>query len=200
MASSNNQRKSFGMPHITRASLLFIAVLGFASSAMADVNESCERKYKEIAQAALKLAYWEFDQSESGWRQLEKCPVEQSLLIGRYIRKQESELRLVRWHFAQTLAVTGNTSRAIEEALLSLNPLEMEQHPTFSWNTYLQATVEFLKNDRAAFDVQFEMHRKASVAHPENQTNLKALTRLSNCFGQPYKIAYGCTAVKATKD
>lgn len=172
--------------------LLSIVALGTSSLTKADDIESCEKRYKKVAQAALKLPYWEFDQSESGFRQLNKCATEQSLLLGRYIRKQESELRLVRWHFAQALAITGDSTRAIEEALLSRNPLEKEQHPTFSWNSYVQATVEFLRDDRVAFDIQYEIHRAASAARPENKINLMVLTSLARCFGKPYKVASIC--------
>lgn len=151
---------------------------------------ACEAKYKEVAPAAIKLPYREFDQSEAGWRKLGNCFSEASMLLGRYVRKQESELRGVRWHLAQTLAMSGENERAAEEALKSLEPDEA-RHPTFSWNTYALATVAFLRQDRAAFDVQYEAHRIATEKHPENRTNLDVLTGLANCFGKPYREAYG---------
>ncbi|OYT87544.1 MAG: hypothetical protein CFE46_10305 [Burkholderiales bacterium PBB6] len=151
----------------------------------------CEATYEEVAPIAMNMPYWEFDQSESGWRKLGDCHSESARLLGRFIKKQESELRGVRWHLAQALALDGENARAAAEALKSLNPDEATQHPTFSWNTYVQATVEFLRNDREAFDLQYEAHRKAAAQDAANKVNLDVLTGLSRCFGRPYKEAYG---------
>ncbi len=151
---------------------------------------SCEEKYKAVAAVAGKMPYWEFDQSKSGWRKLESCPVEAAKLLGRYVKMQESDLRNVRWHMAQMLALAGNNLPAAEEATKSLNPDEAEQHPEFSWNAYVQATVHFLRNERAAFDVQSESLRLAAEKHPENKTNYLVLVGLAKCFGKPYQEAY----------
>ncbi|MDR7333192.1 hypothetical protein [Roseateles asaccharophilus] len=164
---------------------------GASSATPTEDAAACAAKYKDIAPAAMKLTYWEFDQTESGWRKLGSCHLEASQLLARYVKKQEAELRGVRWHLAQTLAMIGENARAAEEAINSLNPDEAKQHPTFSWNTYVQATVAFLRQDRAAFDVQYEAHRLAAAKHPENQINLDVLTGLSKCFDRPYIEAYG---------
>jgi len=152
--------------------------------------ESCEAKYKALAPVAIKMPYREFDQSPEGWRKLGNCWTESSLLLKRYVAKLEYEVRGIRWHLAQTLAMNGDTAAAIESALLSLQPTELQQRSNFSWNTYALATVAFLRDDRAAFDVQFEAHRTAAAAHPENKNNLEVLTRMADCFGKPYKFAY----------
>lgn len=171
-------------------SVLIGGFYGISSAAPAD-STSCDTKYKELVPVAMKMPYREFDQSESGWRKLDSCYAESAKLIGRYVKKHESEQRTLRWHLAQTLALSGENTRAVEEALKSLNPDEAKQHSTFSWNTYVQATVEFLRNDRAAFDVHYEAHRKVTEKYPENKTNLDVLTGLSKCFGKPYIEAYG---------
>lgn len=168
---------------------LLCGLPGVSAAALAEAG-TCEAKYKELVPIAMKMAYQEFDQSESGWRKLEDCEAESAQLLGRYIKKQESELRNVRWHLAQVLALSGDNERAAEEASKALNPDEARQHPNFKWNAYVQATVEFLRNDRAAFDAHYEAHRLATAKHPENQANLKALTGLARCFGKPYKEAY----------
>lgn len=170
--------------------VLIGGLCGISSAAPAE-DAICEAKYKEVAPIAMNMPYWEFDQSESGWRKLGSCYAESVQLLGRFVKKQESELRGVRWHLAQALALAGENARAVEEALRSLNPDEAKQHPTFSWNTYVQATVEFLRNDRAAFDIQYEAHRRAAAKDPTNQVNLDVLTGLLKCFGKPYKEAYG---------
>ena len=156
-----------------------------------DAASECTKKYKEVGPAAIKLPYWEFDQTEKGWRSLGNCYAQQTQLLKRYVNRQEYELRGVRWHLAQTLAMEGDDASAAEQALLSINPDEATQTPGFSWNTYVLATVAFLRKDRAAFDLQYEAHRRATEASAQNATNLKVLAGLAECFDKPYRDAYG---------
>lgn len=191
------------MQHLTRCmtSLLIAgyAAASFAQSAARQDSQAasasdpidCATKYKEVGPVAIKLPYWEFDQTEKGWRSLGNCYPEQTQLLKRYIKRQEYEMRGVRWHLAQTLAMTGDNAAAAEQALLSVNPDEATQTPSFSWNTYVLATAAFLRKDRIAFDVQYEAHRRATEANAENATNLKVLAGLAACFDKPYREAYG---------
>ncbi|MGM9483982.1 hypothetical protein ACS5PN_22490 [Roseateles sp. NT4] len=139
----------------------------------------------------MKLAYWEFDQTEAGWRQLGECTAQQSKLLQRYLKRQASEQRHVRWHLAQTLALSGDHAAAAAQAALTTNPDEATQHPDFSWNAYVLATVAFLRNDRADFERHYEVHRLAAKASPKNEINFKVLMGLEKCFGKPYAEAYG---------
>ncbi|MCE4555255.1 hypothetical protein [Pelomonas cellulosilytica] len=139
---------------------------------------------------AIQMPYREFDQSPNGFRKLGNCWLESARLLKRYADKQAYEARAVRWHLAQALAMSGDASAAAESALLSLNPPELEQKSSFSWNTYALATIAFLRNDRAAFDTQLEAQRAAAEKHPENQTNLNVLKNLASCFGKPYADSY----------
>ena len=157
----------------------------------ADTLVDCSKRYEEVGPAAIKLPYWEFDQTENGWRSLGNCYPQQAQLLKRYVKRQEYELRGVRWHLAQTLAMVGHDAEAAEQALLSVNPDEATQTPGFSWNTYVLATVAFLRKDRSAFDTQHEAHRRATAASAQNATNLKVLDGLSACFDKPYREAYG---------
>lgn len=179
----------------TKLGLLCIGFLGACSLAHAEGDESCEAKYKALAPIAIKMPYREFDQSPDGFRKLGDCWAESSLLLKRYVGKLEYETRGIRWHLAQTLAMNGDTAEAIESALLSLVPPEVQRKSNFSWNTYALATVAFLKNDRAAFDIQYEAHRVAAEKYPENRTNLNVLAELAKCFGKPYKQSYARCAV-----
>lgn len=156
------------------------------------VPMDCQQKYKALGDAVVnQLSYWEFDQSEAGWRQFGSCLDEQTLLLRRYLKRQEAEMRNVRWHLAQTLALGGKHAAASEHALLSVNPDEAQQQPSFAWNSYVLATAAFLRGDRVEFDKHYEAHRQATAAHRENETNFKVLTGLANCFGKPYREAYG---------
>jgi len=183
------------MPFLSR-SLFALLLAGLATHALAaDAPDTppvdCAQKYKDVADAAMKLPYWEFDQTEAGWRKLGDCPAEAARLLQRYVKQQESNTRGVRWHLAQSLAMAGDNAAAAEQAAMTVNPDEATQHPSFAWNAYVLATVAFLRNDRAAFDAQYEIHRRAANGFKANETNFKVLTGLANCFGKPYREAYG---------
>lgn len=138
----------------------------------------------------MKLPYWEFDQTDAGWRQLLPCTAQQARLLQRYLKRQESEQRHVRWHLAQTLAMSGDHAAAAAQAAQSTNPDEATQHPDFPWNAYVLATAAFLRNDRATFDRHYESHRLAVAANRDNEVNFKVLMGLAKCFGKPYAEAY----------
>lgn len=86
----------------------------------------CPKKYQEIGSIAIKLPYWDFDQTEKGWCSLGNCYREQTQLLKRYVKRQEHAMRGVRWHLAQTRAMEGDdaAAAAAEQALLSVNPDE----------------------------------------------------------------------------
>ncbi|ANH67759.1 hypothetical protein ABE85_09550 [Mitsuaria sp. 7] len=85
----------------------------------------------------------------------------------------------------------GDDVAAAEQALLSINPDEANDTRGFSWNTYVLTTVALFRKDRAAFDAQCEAHQRATEADAENAMNLKVLAGLAECFGKPYREAYG---------
>lgn len=183
------------MSFFIKSGLLCLAFLVACPLAQAEGEESCEAKYKALVPIAMKMPYREFDQSPDGFRKLGGCWAETSMLLKRYAGKLEYETRGIRWHLAQALALNGDTAEAVESALLSLEPPDVQRKSNFSWNTYALATVAFLKNDRAAFDVQYEAHKVAAEKYPENKVNLDVLTELAKCFGKPYKQSYGRCAV-----
>jgi hypothetical protein len=176
--------------HAFQVVFVSIFFLNGASAATPEEDVLCKAKFRDVAPVAMKLSYWDFDQTESGWRKLAGCDSETALLLRLYVEKQESESRNLHWHLAQTFVLFGDNQGAIAEAIKSLNPEKAKQHSNLSWNAYVQATVEFLRNDRAAFDAQYELYRIAAVQNPQNQANFKVLTRLAECFGRPYKEAY----------
>ncbi|MBB5203170.1 hypothetical protein HNQ51_000463 [Inhella inkyongensis] len=175
---------------LTALSLVMGAALPVWAADSQTVAGSCEAKYQAIAAAALKLPYWEFDQTEAGWRQLGACPAEAAQLLERYVAKQAREQRGVRWHLAQTLALSGQAARAADEAQQSIDPHEDPNTTAFSWNSYVQATIAFLRNDRARFDTHYRTHQATVDKHAGNKINFEVLTGLKQCFGRPYKEAY----------
>jgi hypothetical protein len=174
--------------HLASSLAIFLSSSAFAQEA------SCLEKLSVLTAPALQMTYQEFDQSPNGWRKLGNCYAEAAVLIQRYVSKQEHEIRGTRWHLVQVLAMSGETAKAAQLATQTLNPPETESQAGFSWNTYVLATIAFLKNDRGGFDAQLEEHRKRTKQDSINAANLQALERLARCFGKGYAVAYACAA------
>lgn len=153
----------------------------------------CPQLYKDTAAEMMKLSYWDFDQTEKGWRQLGQCLDEQALILKRYTRRQAQESRNVHWHLAQVLALQGDREGAAKEALLSIEPDDQRAGLGFDWNSYALATVAYLRQDRAAFDEQIEAHRRSTTAAASNATNHRVLQGLAICFDKPYREAYSAS-------
>jgi len=121
-------------------------------------------------QTDLTLSFTNFDQSESmGWRPLsaQGC-------------------------HAEAAAMSSNTPKAIEVARTTLRPEESELKSEFQWNTYVNATVSFLQNDRQSFELHRDRLAQAAAKYPINRPNFEAVRRLSACFGKKYEEAYSC--------
>jgi hypothetical protein len=139
----------------------------------------------------LSLSPWTFDQdSTTGWR-ANHDPKQQIATILRYLRRyaasstrwrpetpkggHDVEPSLLIFHVGQIYANLGNVSDAI--GFFSRAGKTTDAH----WNNYVQATIAFLKRDRAAFE---------RYASPENY-NKETLDRLRQHWGQSYATAYG---------
>lgn len=144
----------------------------------------------------------EFDQGEDGWRYLastEGCEREAAELIQKYLQYSENQLDedirpLLRWHRGQLLALSGNYAQAIPEMAASKKRATADID---GWNLYVEGTIAFLENDRAALDrATFDLKAlKRPTGYPEGDVdwppNLSILGMLGKCFGSPYKKAYG---------
>lgn len=143
----------------------------------------------------------EFDQGENGWRHLAStagCEREAAELIQKYVHYNENQLDedirpLLLWHRGQILAFSGNYGQAIPEMTASRKRTTADID---GWNLYVEGTIAFLENDRAAFnEVIFALKAlKRPPGYPEGDLewppNLSVLTRMGKCFGSPYKQAY----------
>jgi hypothetical protein len=112
----------------------------------------------------------------------------------RYALNYDSRYRALKWHLAQMHALAGNTASALAAAQLSFSPVQEQMHPDFDWNSYVNATIAFLKKDRAGFDKHRATLKMAAAKNPANAPNDEALDRLSRCFDKPYAEASACNA------
>lgn len=156
----------------------------------------CQQSMNALGPAAMQMSFDEFDQGEKGWRSLSKedCFAEAALLIERYSYSYDSKYRVLKWHLAQMHALAGNTAPALAAAELSLNPAQDQMHPQFDWNSYVLATIAFLRNDRANFDTHRAALKAKTAKDSMNAPNDQVLDLLAKCFGKSYAAAYACKA------
>lgn len=103
----------------------------------------------------LDLDPYTFDQSEKGWRRLDKAgkPEEAIKLIEQYLQKNQSRLRedvlavdlerVIHFHLGQLYANLGE--KHYESALRAFRKSERPDRE--GWNYYLEATVAYLERD-----------------------------------------------------
>jgi hypothetical protein len=92
------------------------------------------------------------------------------------------------FHEGQSRAKAGD-ERAAATLIAAARDLTQSPDDAFDWNTYVEGTWAFLVKDRARLEAAYEkLNREGSE---ENAINAKALRGLINCFGRPYKVAYG---------
>jgi hypothetical protein len=183
--------------HLTsfRTASIACAIALLANVHVCAAADDCQLKLDQASQSELGLTVDKFDQGqEGGWRGLAKagCNAEAATLIERYLVGYESNLRTLKWHQAQLLAVTNQYGSAIRAAEQSINPEQETQHPKFQWNAYVKATVAFLQRDRQKFDMQLLVLKDAVQAEPHNKVNFDIVEGLGSCFDKPYKEAYSC--------
>ena len=163
--------------------------------------------------AMLALSLHEFDQTDAGWRSLESpgCEANVADAIARYRSENAAllvgkEIGTLDWHEGQMRASAGQTEAAI--AILERR-LETS-HASF--RPYYEATIAFLKHDRAGLEAA--QARLLALPEPEEFTQAKAryeatypnlpplawplnadiVAGLLACFDRPYREAYACDA------
>ncbi len=163
--------------------------------------------------AMLALSLHDFDQTDAGWRSLESegCEASTADAIARY--RSENATRLagedtgtLDWHEGQMRASAGQTEAAIAIFEARLDKSHASTRP------YHEATVAFLKRDRAAFDAararllalpEPEAFTRAKARYTETYPDLPPLQWPLNrdivdgfaaCFDRPYREAYACDA------
>jgi len=157
-----------------------------------------------------------FDQDfKGGWRPLADrpgCKLAAADLIRDYRQTHGNEAIILYWHEAQMRAFAGQYKAAIDLMERSRYPAEINK----DWNAYVDATIAFLRKDRAALDQARQM--LASVPFPTDKglpplkdgvlelptpdgktmrmrwpANIDVVDGLVQCFDKPYEEAYGST-------
>jgi hypothetical protein len=163
----------------------------------------------------LALDEEQFDQYTSGgWRPLSSipgCGLVAADLLRDYREAHHQSSGMLFWHEAQLRAFAGQYNGAIALMERSYKPVDADEA---GWNPYVDATIAFLRQDKAALD-----KAKSSLAavrpRPEDKDmppvidgymemtfadgtkrkvrwplNIDVVEGLENCFDKPYTEAY----------
>lgn len=149
-----------------------------------------------------------FDQDlAGGWRELAQrdgCTADAAQLINVYREANAPGSGILYWHEGQLRAQLGET-----EVASALFEKSRRENDAFGWNHYVDASVAFLKGDRASleaaryalaklprptgFDPRGPDGKPIKIAWPPN---LNVVDGLLQCFGTSYAEAYGPTCTR----
>jgi len=188
--------------------LLLLLVWGGSAAAQ---SSSCEVDRARL----LALDEQQFDQDQSGgWRTLADtpgCNLAAADLLRDYRQAHHNEAGILYWHEGQLRAFSGQSEQAIVLMNKSHKPAAQDRA---GWNQYVDATIAFLRKDRAALDkanaalaavvppvgkdVPPVVNGVMEVSMADGQTmkirwppNIDVVEGLAKCFDQPYETAYG---------
>ena len=187
-----------------------IALLAIALSAQpvpSTAPDSCIRNRDEL----LALGQQAFDQDlQGGWRAVaarDGCEIAAADLIRDYRAARGLTDTILFWHEGQLRAEAGQT----EAAIALFESSRKEPSDRFGWNAYVDATIAFLRGDRAAliaarealaalprpadFEPRDPQGRPLQVSWP---MNLQVVDGLIACFGRSYKQAYARNCAAAS--
>ena len=171
------------MPPFAFALMLAIAPAGGEDCAVTEVE----------TMAQVGLTYSEFDgrAGRAGWRQLiaRGCADEAVTLLQRYRavnhdRFTAAQRQEVAFHIGQAYALAGRDA----EALLAFE-LALGADLTAEWRSYVEATLAFLRRDRAALARARAAYAAAPGADP---MRLKVIEGFLACPDRPYMEAAHC--------
>ncbi|MBD2102674.1 hypothetical protein [Leptolyngbya sp. FACHB-261] len=153
-------------------------------------------------QSSLSLGYDAFDQTPNqGWRRLSKmeCYCQAAGLIVSYLNTNTNlrgnEREILAFHAGQMFAYDNNYESAIsffEQSFSSPEGVPPEFKPySDAWDAYVNATIAFLKQNRAALIAYRAEVAKGPSLDNGQVMNLGVVDRLIENFGRPYRQAYG---------
>ena len=149
----------------------------------------------------------------AGWRSIAARPGCESAaadLIRDYREAHKNQSDILYWHEAQLRAFSGDYARTLPLMRRAYKPMGADPG---GWNPYVDATIAFLKSDRAALA---DARAKLAAVQPAAEQgmpplrdgfielpmadgqimkmrwppNLDVVDGLVRCFGKPYAIAY----------
>lgn len=197
-----------------RTARAVVVLLSFACSA-AMAQGACS--YDKAGMLALNEDAFDQDLANGGggWRAVGNvpgCEIAAAGLLQAYRAKHRHASPILAWHEGQMRASAGQYEQAIPLLELDRKPREQDKA---GWNAYVDATVAFLRRDKAALVKAREV--LASVPYPEGAglpplkdgyfelpappgqptgrmrwpPNIEAVDGLLACFNKPYSEAYG---------
>ena len=155
-------------------------------------------------QQMLALDLRAFDQDmDGGWRALsrrEGCTLAAADLIRDYRHSRRLSDTILYWHEGQLRASAGQT----EPAIALFEQSRKNPDDGFGWNSYVDATIAFLRRDRpallAARDALARLPMPAGFAPVDTEgrplqirwpMNMDIVDAFVACFGRSYSEAYG---------
>jgi hypothetical protein len=152
----------------------------------------------------LSLELNEFDQNmNGGWRKIagiEGCKVTAANLIQEYRIANYPNSSALFWHEGQLRAGSGEVEKAIVLFKKSKIP---DQHDTFGWNYYVDASIAFLEKDKESLiksrDLLSSVPKPAELKMVDASgkpvkmkwpPNLSVVDSLIQCFEKAYDEAY----------
>lgn len=198
--------------HAASAAILLSLGLGRHAQATPAGPADCPHERERL----LALDENAFDQDLAngggGWRAIAAKPGSETVaadLIRDYRQAHRSESGILHWHEAQLRASAGDYAQAIALMERSRKPADQDRG---GWNPYVDATIAFLRKDRAALAAAREQLAKAppppdqpiskdgfielplhdgQVMRMRWPPNLDVVDGLIRCFDEPYATAYG---------
>lgn len=199
---------------MTRATAVLFSCALLASCSQPVPRQAAASACEADRERLLALDESAFDQDLSGgWRALSAqpgCTLAAADLIADYRKKHGKQSGLLLWHEGQ-LRASGGQYR--EAAALMEGARKPASDDRAGWNLYVDATIAFLRRDRAGLDaaraalaavpppvgagvppvvdgymeVDFEDGQKRRIRWPPNIDVVEGLVR---CFDKPYDEAY----------
>lgn len=193
--------------------LVSFVIAAFCSIACAQETPTPNCVYDRARMLALDEDKFDQDMS-GGWRAISSipgCELVAAGLLHEYREAHHQDSGLLFWHEAQLRAFSGQYREAITLMARSYKPADADKA---GWNPYVDATIAFLRKDKAALD---EARSRLAVVPPppdnkemspvvDGYTEMKfadGTTRkvrwplnsdvvegLENCFDKPYVEAY----------
>ena len=200
------------MPNRTLFTLFSCALITFSSTPCAQGGPPKSCAYDRARLLALNESQFDQDMA-GGWRALVSrpgCGLVAADLLHDYREANADASGLLFWHEAQIRAEAGQYPQAITLMKRAYKPVDKDNA---GWNPYVDATIAFLRRDRAALqqaqtklaavqppvragippvingymEVDMDDGSKANIRWPPN---IDVVEGLVNCFGKPYNEAY----------
>lgn len=163
--------------------ILLIALVSHTSVTLAQTSISTEER-----QRLMSLDFEAFDQDmNGGWRtygnqlefELAAGLIEEYMTLHPEI--EEGQLSVMKWHTGQMYALADKNEKAIPFMEAS-----KKEEDVMSWNTYVDATIAFLKKDKDGLIEKRKELEKSSMMPADSNKNLILIKKLEANLQKTY--------------